>query len=124
EYFDIRYMWLDDTTAPSILEIASHSKELKLGESGLSDSAAFITQLASMDITRVSLYVILYFFPATEFFTLPRSFWRTFLNEKLANGSFECVEIAIGREQQKFTMAPIDLPEDAIILSMKWTKAR
>ncbi|GMR57242.1 hypothetical protein PMAYCL1PPCAC_27437, partial [Pristionchus mayeri] len=49
---------LDDTTVSSFIEIASRAKEFELcsfKESQLSDPAAFVTQLASMDFTRVFL---------------------------------------------------------------------
>ncbi|GMR57249.1 hypothetical protein PMAYCL1PPCAC_27444, partial [Pristionchus mayeri] len=106
----------------SILEIASHAKELNIKcseEPGLSDSTTFITQLESMDIVRVSL-VCLYF--SSSFFDLPYSFWRNFLNEKLGNGSFDCVEITGDDMDEKFTKPPIDTPDDTSFFFLKWTK--
>ncbi|GMR57252.1 hypothetical protein PMAYCL1PPCAC_27447, partial [Pristionchus mayeri] len=50
--FRFHFMEIDDSCIPSIIDIASRAKELdffKVDEEQLSDKAAFITQLASMD---------------------------------------------------------------------------
>ncbi|GMR33413.1 hypothetical protein PMAYCL1PPCAC_03608, partial [Pristionchus mayeri] len=112
---------LDDVTSPSILEIASSAKVLEVTtqDTDLSDPASFVTQLASMDLTRVSL--------CDNFFSalldLPNEFWTTFLNEKLSNGSFEYVEIlGVGMERTKFTKSPIDLPDHSFFSYIDWKK--
>ncbi|GMR57290.1 hypothetical protein PMAYCL1PPCAC_27485, partial [Pristionchus mayeri] len=74
-----------------ILSLASRTtKEFSLIFSNvprLSDPAAFIAQLAALPVTNIYLGD-----KCSPFVGLPHSFWTTFLNENLANGSFEWVE--------------------------------
>ncbi|GMR57285.1 hypothetical protein PMAYCL1PPCAC_27480, partial [Pristionchus mayeri] len=74
----IQPMRLNDKTASYITDIASRTKEFHLDiveASCLSDAAAFISHLASMDRSRVSLTDYCYSF----FYGLRHSFWRNFL---------------------------------------------
>ncbi|GMR32077.1 hypothetical protein PMAYCL1PPCAC_02272 [Pristionchus mayeri] len=73
---------INDRNAPSIINLISRSKSLKLdllGEMQLSDPAAFITQLYSLPVIEVRLTD----YSTSSFFGLPHSFWQRFLNEKL-----------------------------------------
>ncbi|GMR52211.1 hypothetical protein PMAYCL1PPCAC_22406, partial [Pristionchus mayeri] len=110
---------LDDNTAPSILSLASHAKEIELNydNTQLSDPAAFITQLAS-DFS--SSFLSDRSISSSSFFGLPNSFWKKYFNEKLADGSFESIETGNIRGK-KITTAPFILP-DTPIRWLEWIK--
>ncbi|GMR31390.1 hypothetical protein PMAYCL1PPCAC_01585, partial [Pristionchus mayeri] len=109
---------LDDITAPSIMSIVSHTKDIRIecDETRLSDPAAFITQLA-FDVSNSTLFHSSC--SRSSFFGLPHSFWKKFLYEKLSNGSFESIEA--GNMSGKITKAPIDLPVTEMMF-LKWHK--
>ncbi|GMR30984.1 hypothetical protein PMAYCL1PPCAC_01179, partial [Pristionchus mayeri] len=109
---------LDDNAVPSILSLASHTKDFDsiIRTVQLSNPASFITQLSSsvsssIQTDRSST--------ATSFLGLPHSFWKKFLNEKLANGSFEFVET--GNINEKITKAPFIMP-DRNVRWLEWHK--
>ncbi|GMR52697.1 hypothetical protein PMAYCL1PPCAC_22892 [Pristionchus mayeri] len=106
---------LDDFIAPFILSLASNTMDIEIccHQSLLSDPTSFISQLYS-DVFSCSLFNC-----SPPFFNLPHSFWTKFLNEKLANGSFESIKT--GNMKRKVKKAPFDLPDTAI-KSLKWHK--
>ncbi|GMR51804.1 hypothetical protein PMAYCL1PPCAC_21999, partial [Pristionchus mayeri] len=108
---------MGDDAASFILSTA-HTKELTVvcNDPQLSNPAAFITQLASK-VQGSTLYDDSD--STTLFFGLPHSFWNKFLNEKLANGSFE--SIGMGNMEGEITKAPFVLP-DTPLESVKWYK--
>ncbi|GMR52960.1 hypothetical protein PMAYCL1PPCAC_23155 [Pristionchus mayeri] len=105
---DISQWALTDSIGSFITSLAVHTKDLRIScdSPRLSNTAAFITQLAS---TVSSLHLSHYSMPTFSFFGLPRSFWKEFLNEKLANGSFEC--IYSDNLEEVITKAPFILPD-------------
>ncbi|GMR52182.1 hypothetical protein PMAYCL1PPCAC_22377, partial [Pristionchus mayeri] len=105
---------LDDTTAPYILSLASLSKEIEFRckETQLSDPAAFITQLDST-VSSAGLVD-----SSSLFFGLPHSFWKKFLNQKLASGTFDSIETG-NMNGQKVMKAPFILPDTPLRFT-KW----
>ncbi|GMR57260.1 hypothetical protein PMAYCL1PPCAC_27455, partial [Pristionchus mayeri] len=115
---------LDDTSASSVIAMASLSKKFILDfhrDSELADPAAFITELTSV----VSSYVRLtdLNFP-NSFFGLSPSFWKTFLSEKLGNGSLEDVSIWFTDDgkKKKFTNAQVGLSVDSDFVCIEYNK--
>ncbi|GMR31397.1 hypothetical protein PMAYCL1PPCAC_01592, partial [Pristionchus mayeri] len=109
---------LDDNTASSILSVASHTKDIRVNcrEARLSDPASFITSI-SLDVSSSSISDLSS--NNSSFFGLPHSFWNTFLNEKLANGSFEYTETR--NMEGVIRKAPFILP-DTPIRQLEWIK--
>ncbi|GMR57243.1 hypothetical protein PMAYCL1PPCAC_27438, partial [Pristionchus mayeri] len=127
--FNAGAMNVVDTTVSSIINIASRSKEFTLEfdrDSLLADPAAFITELSSA----VSPFVRLTDHYSIDFLGLPLSFWQNFLNEKLANGSFEYVMIYLygngprfmEKDAKMFTEPLIDIPVGSELYSIEWDK--
>ncbi|GMR31453.1 hypothetical protein PMAYCL1PPCAC_01648, partial [Pristionchus mayeri] len=111
---------LDDNAVPSILSLASHIKDFDaiFPTVQLSDPSSFITQLASV----VSSSILMdRSSTASSFLGLPHSFWKKYLNEKLANDSFEFIET--GNIDRKITKAPFNLP-DTNIRWLEWHKKK
>ncbi|GMR52190.1 hypothetical protein PMAYCL1PPCAC_22385, partial [Pristionchus mayeri] len=107
-----------DSNAPHILSMATHTKEILFDcdETHLADPAAFITELYSCV---ASVFVDECSSSTTSFFGLSLSFWKKFLNDRLANGTFEYIET--GNMEGKITKAPFDLP-DTPIEWLEWLK--
>ncbi|GMR52695.1 hypothetical protein PMAYCL1PPCAC_22890, partial [Pristionchus mayeri] len=72
---------LDDTTAPIVLSLASHTEEFMLyyDDQLLSDPANFVNQLASYPIS--SFLIVDWYTSTSSYFGLQNSFWEKFLNE-------------------------------------------
>ncbi|GMR57247.1 hypothetical protein PMAYCL1PPCAC_27442 [Pristionchus mayeri] len=108
---------VNETTVSSII-IASRTKKFIMAfdsDSELADQAAFIAELNSVVSSSVCI--------SDYIRTLPRIFWQKFLNENLANGSFEYAVIRIaGARAQKFMKAEIDLPVECELVNVEWHK--
>ncbi|GMR50692.1 hypothetical protein PMAYCL1PPCAC_20887, partial [Pristionchus mayeri] len=118
---------VDDTTASSIIEIASRAREISLVRDicwKLSDPAAFITQLDSLAISSIRIVHRMYTF--IPFAGLPHSFWKKFFNERLSSGQVEYVDVKyndmdyLTTDAIRIKEAPITLHAD--IESLKWKK--
>ncbi|GMR31010.1 hypothetical protein PMAYCL1PPCAC_01205, partial [Pristionchus mayeri] len=109
---------LDDTTAPFITSIASRARSFSLRLDGpvtqLTDPASFIHGLYSTYLSRVQLSNRGH----SDFFGLPRNFWKKFFNENLANGSLSMVSTDNMRAEE----APVELPDS--INRMVWEKKK
>ncbi|GMR50253.1 hypothetical protein PMAYCL1PPCAC_20448, partial [Pristionchus mayeri] len=111
---------LQDSSISHIHPFVSHTKTrvaVYCHDMDLSDSAAFIEHLASSGFS--SAFLLDYKSSASSFFGISHAFWKQFLNEKLANGSFEFVETA--KMGGRVTEAPIVLP-DSDIGYLEWQR--
>ncbi|GMR33093.1 hypothetical protein PMAYCL1PPCAC_03288, partial [Pristionchus mayeri] len=104
---------------PSIISIGSHAKRLDLdllGETGLSDPAAFISDLYSSPIVHVTLDD-----RARLFFGIDNTSWENFLNQKLTIGELQYVDA--GSMAGLETEAPMrDFPPHVFIPYLEWKK--
>ncbi|GMR51802.1 hypothetical protein PMAYCL1PPCAC_21997, partial [Pristionchus mayeri] len=109
---------MGDEAASFILSLAARTEELEVHCHGaqLSNPASFITQLAF--VASSALLVDFSFTPAS-FYGLSHSFWKKFLNEKLANGSFKSIKT--GNMRRTTMQTTFDLP-DTPMRWLEWHK--
>ncbi|GMR58035.1 hypothetical protein PMAYCL1PPCAC_28230 [Pristionchus mayeri] len=114
---------LDDSRAPSIISICSHAGRINMSldreddAEGLSNPTAFITQLYALPPTSVCLLDHSFLF-----FGLPNSYWKKFLDEKLASNSMYSVMTG-SMGMRLVREAPIALPQSPIRW-IEWVRVR